>query len=331
MKVVVYLISSILCFTGSPLSALKEEAGWPCDLYQGYSWLESDSSAALIHGAKIIWQFNYDNDHGKPYFYPLSTTDGQNLAWLRPEDHPWHYGLWFSWKFINDRNFWEEDIDTRKSQGTSTIPGISKTLSDDFSAIFKIDLSYAPKADHEVLSEARTIRVSAPDSLGNYFIDWSLYYQAKSDTVILDRTLPEKLGGPAYGGYAGLSFRASKNLTRHQYTDANGWTNKTDRVGHGEKANWMDLSGTIGNSNRRPGLAMFNHPENGHDQVPWYVYKKDDFAFFNAGILFDEPIVILPGKTLSLKYRVLIHSREMIRGEINEYYKKYIGIHDTED
>ncbi|MDN5213336.1 PmoA family protein [Fulvivirgaceae bacterium BMA12] len=331
MKAVIYLISSILCFAGGLSAALKEKAGQSNHAWQDYAWLESDSCAVLLNGMKTIWQFNYDKAHGKPYFYPLSTIDGQNLAWLRPKDHPWHYGLWFSWKFINNSNFWEEDINTRKSQGTPAITGISKTLSGDFSATFKIDLSYTPEAGREALREKRTIRVSAPDSLGNYFIDWSLYYLAKSDTVILDRTLPGKLGGPTYGGYAGLSFRASKNLTRHQYIDANGWVNKANYIGHGEKANWMDLSGTIGNSNGRPGVAMFNHPENGSGQVPWYVYKKGDFAFLNAGILFDEPMVILPGNTLNLKYRVLVHSREMTGGEINAYYKKYIDLQDTGD
>ncbi len=42
--------------------------------------------------------------NGKPYFYPVNTTTGHNLVWLRPEDHPWHYGLWFSWKYGNRRN-----------------------------------------------------------------------------------------------------------------------------------------------------------------------------------------------------------------------------------
>jgi hypothetical protein len=25
-----------------------------------------------------------------------------------PDDHPWHHGLWFTIKFVNGENFWEE-------------------------------------------------------------------------------------------------------------------------------------------------------------------------------------------------------------------------------
>ena len=128
---------------------------------------------------------------------------------------------------------------------------------------------------------------------------------------------------PTYGGYAGLSFRASQNMTRHLYMDSNNWTNENDLIGHGEKAKWMDLSGIISGSKRRSGLTMLNHPQNSNELVPWYVFKKDDFAFFNAGVLFNEPIVIPPNKEMNLKYGVLVHGHELTRSEIDGYYKKY--------
>ncbi len=55
-----------------------------------YSWIETDSSVALLLNSKIIWQLNHTSLNGKPYFYPLNTTKGHNLVWLRPDDHPWH-------------------------------------------------------------------------------------------------------------------------------------------------------------------------------------------------------------------------------------------------
>ncbi|MGI9542537.1 MAG: PmoA family protein [Cyclobacteriaceae bacterium] len=292
-----------------------------------HSWEQSDTSIALLRGPQIAWQFNFKTPNGKPYFYPLNTVGGNNLAWLRPSDHPWHYGLWFSWKFINGKNYWEEDIKTRLSEGQSTIANISKTLSEDFSATVEMDINYSSETSPDVLHEKRLIKVSPPGNDGNYYIDWLLSFKSQSDSVILDRTPPEKVGGPYYGGYAGLSYRASQYMTDRLYMDSENWTNNDTLIGHGQKANWMDLTGRLAASNNRPGVTMFNHPDNfGKQQTSWYIFDEGDFAFYNAGLLFDEPIVIGPNDVFTLKYRVLVHDNKMTRSEINAYYKEYIEL-----
>ncbi|MBA7592916.1 Vitamin B12 transporter BtuB [subsurface metagenome] len=65
----------------------------------------SESNIRLKTTASI-WKFNFDKTEGKPYFHPLALEDGTPLTWLRPEDHPWHRGFWFSWKYINGLNYW---------------------------------------------------------------------------------------------------------------------------------------------------------------------------------------------------------------------------------
>jgi len=291
-----------------------------------YSWQQSDTSIALLNGPQIVWQFNFKTPNGKPYFYPLNTITGHQLAWSRPSDHPWHYGLWFSWKFINGKNYWEENIKTRLSEGQSNIVEVSKTLLEDFSAIVEMDIKYSSEISSDVLHEKRKIRISPPGNDGNYYIDWSFSFKSQSDSVILDRTPPEKVGGPHYGGYAGLSYRASKYMTDHVYMDSEGWTNRDGLIGHGQKANWMDFTGRHPGSNHRSGVTMFNHLENGEQQVSWYIFQADNFSFYNAGLLFDEPIVILPNSVLTLKYRVLIHNNKMTKTEIDGYYKEYIEL-----
>ncbi|MHC4737466.1 MAG: DUF6807 family protein, partial [Planctomycetota bacterium] len=65
-----------------------------------YHWRHNDSSLALVKNNKVVWQFNFDEKQRKPYFHPLSLTEGTELTWLRPPDHIWHRALWFSWKYI---------------------------------------------------------------------------------------------------------------------------------------------------------------------------------------------------------------------------------------
>src|SRR5512143_2167480 len=69
----------------------------------------TDTTLAWRNGTNIVWQYNFDSRQGKPFFHPLTGADGRVLTNFKPEDHPWHYGLWFSWKYINHVNYWEED------------------------------------------------------------------------------------------------------------------------------------------------------------------------------------------------------------------------------
>ena len=289
-----------------------------------YAWVETDSSVALLTGAKVIWQYNHTTPNAKPYFFPVNTTTGHNLVWLRPEDHPWHYGLWFSWKYINKLNYWEENIITRLAEGKQEINDVSIDLRKDFSARIEFKMDYLAKNGSHLLNETRVLEISPPDKNGNYYIDWSLNFKANSEIVIFDRTLPQKDGGPVWGGYAGLSYRASPQMTEHIFSDSKNWINKDELIGHGKKAKWMDLTGTFDKDGTMSGMTMFNHPQNGGPDLPWYIFKKGAFAFYNAGLLFNDPKRMAPNGVLNLKYRVLVHNNSMTNSEINTYYTDYI-------
>ena len=54
-----------------------------------------------------LWHYNRDH-RKRPNVHPMRTPSGITLTRDAPEDHPWHHGLWFTIKFVNDENFWEE-------------------------------------------------------------------------------------------------------------------------------------------------------------------------------------------------------------------------------
>jgi type 1 glutamine amidotransferase len=62
-------------------------------------WEESDTTFGLLKNNAVIWRYNFNNRFGKPYFHPV-TVKNSPVTCLSPPDHPWHLGLWFSWKFI---------------------------------------------------------------------------------------------------------------------------------------------------------------------------------------------------------------------------------------
>jgi len=271
-----------------------------------YTWAQSDSSLALLNHNQIVWQLNFNKKEGKPYFHPLCLTDGTELTWHRPPDHPWHRALWFSWKYINGLNYWEEDRKTGLSDGRTELVDITVTPDDAYAAQIIMTLGYRPPDRPAVLTEKRLISVSAPDEQGQYYIDWHSSFTAGTEDVLLDRTgIPGEKDGKGWGGYAGLSVRIAKGVSDWQVIDSEG---RKNMLAHGKNARWMDFGGQTAAGNMA-GIAIFDHPNNLRHPSPWYVAMDANvpFGYFSPALLFNKPYTLPAGKSLALRYRVLIH------------------------
>lgn len=268
----------------------------------GYEWRQKDSSLALLNHGRVVWQLNFDKKEGKPYFHPVSLADGTELTWLRPADHRWHRALWFSWKFIDGINYWEEDPKTGLSPGRTEVMEIKVVPSDDWSAHIVINLRYHPAGKSTVLTEMRVITVSAPEVKGRYRIDSCSMFTAGDKDVVLDRTpIPGEKGGKGWGGYAGLSVRMAKTTRGFQFVDSEG---RKDKQIHGKEARWVDFSGQLPNG-KEAGFTIFDHPDNLRHPSPWYVEKG--MPYFSPAVLFNKSYKIEAKKNLKLWYRILIH------------------------
>ncbi|MFH1715963.1 MAG: DUF6807 family protein, partial [Planctomycetota bacterium] len=180
---------------------IQPVSGWA---KPAFSWRQTDGSLALLNHGRVVWQFNFDKKDSKPYFHPVCLTDGTELTWHRPPDHPWHYGLWFSWKYINGLNYWEEDPKTGLSQGRTEIEYVRVEPHDDYSANIVMRLGYHPPGAPTVVTEQCRLTISRPDENGSYRIDWNSEFSAVAGDVLFDRTpIPGEKDGKSWGGYAG--------------------------------------------------------------------------------------------------------------------------------
>ena len=75
------------------------------------------SATTCFDAGKLLWQLNHPKTGVHPWFHPLATPSGVEITRNRPWDHPWHRGLWFSWKYVNGVNFWNEDPRTGEPAG----------------------------------------------------------------------------------------------------------------------------------------------------------------------------------------------------------------------
>jgi hypothetical protein len=289
----------------------------------GLGWQRDSAVVALLKDGKPVWQFNYSPALSKPYFHPLALAGGSNLAWLSPPDHPWHLALFFSWKYLNRVNYWEETAGV--ASGATKWSNVKVETRPDFSASIAMDLQYRPQgAAYDVLAEKRRIRISPPAPDRSFFMDWYLEFIAGDKDVVLDRTPPDtKPDGNARGGYAGLSIRLAKELSDPRITaTADIGTMQRNRYGFAAKA--ADFNGEI--DGIEAGVAMLDHPSNLRSPSRWYgiMDKSVPFWFLNASLLQLDSYTLPAGQKLVLRYRVFIHSQRWESGRLEKEHTRYI-------
>jgi len=260
-------------------------------------WRGDAHSLARLDGTNIVWQIHADPAEGKPYFHPLATPDGTGLTDLRPADHPWHRGLWFSWKYINDLNYWEEDARTHRSEGETELLAEKLQPHDDGSATLEFSLSYHPWNAPALLTEKRVIEISAPAN-GSYEIHWTSEFTALTNVSLIRTPPPYQPSGVPWGGYAGLSLRLNPAARSWTFSSSSGATGVAAL--HGKPASWVKFSAGPG----QPAVTIFDGPQNPRYPSPWYI--NQEMPYFSPALLFDKTLALSPGEPLTLRYRILI-------------------------
>jgi hypothetical protein len=270
-----------------------------------FAWKTQQDSVALLQGTHAVWQFHFGTNETKPCFHPVALVDGPDLVWYRPPDHPWHLGLWFSWKFINGVNYWEEDPKTGLLAGRTEWETPQIETRPDFSARITIHLAHRPSGGAPVLTEHARIEVSPPNSHGAYWQDWELIFTAAGQDVVLDRApLAHEPNGQPWGGYAGLSVRFSRGLQgARAVTEQSGIEFSEGR--YRGKASAMDYAGLI--DSREAGIAILDHPGNLNAPSPWYAIADQTMCYFSPSVLCYGPHTIKAGQSLTLRYRLIVH------------------------
>lgn len=269
--------------------------------------IDEEQGAAVVGDDQWVYRFGARR---RPFLHPVSTPAGHCLTRDAPEDHPWHHGLWFTIKYVNDENFWEEYDAYGVLRHTSPPRGVGR---DDGKVEVAGTLDWIrPDRETVVLREARRLTHRPIDDTA-YAIDFHTQLVPDVD-VLLDRT-----EFTTWGGYGGLAFRGRGDFhdTRILLDDGA----PRDRV-LGDRSPWLDLSGFVGGDDGdvAAGVTFLDSPTNtvvGGGPVPWYgsnraaTYGNDENEewgnFFNAAFLWDGSLEVEAGATLAFDYRVIIH------------------------
>ena len=255
----------------------------------------------MLRDGEELWNFEIDTPEGRPFFHPLRLPSGRAFTGLRPKDHIWHLGYWFSWKYVNGVNYWEPADPKRKGtepEGRTRVLG--KTVKCEGGACtVDMDLDYGARADGvTVLTEKRNVTVTAPDGQGGYEITVRHRFTAARDAV-LGRTPPkgDPRKGRWSGGYAGPTLRLAEDVAAS-----------------------FSVSGSMGGKNSaevtgtETGHLVFRDPVSGENvtfsrlkappQARFYVWR--DKRMVNDSPVYTGEIALRKGETLELAYRLKV-------------------------
>ncbi len=262
-----------------------------------------------VDRSRPLFTYDYGNKP-RPYFHPLHTLGGNLLTNYEPTDHVWHRGLWFTFKFVNGVNFWEE-YDGFGRQVTVGVPEISHEGPSH--TALRQELVWRGPDGTEYLSEQREIAIRVV-SESAYHLDFSTDLTAITD-LTLDRT-----PFTTWGGYGGLVLRGNRNWVDTKITLAEG--SSTDRP-TGVTGNWASLAGPFdGGVGLRGGAAIFDAPSNVRHPSPWYGGTGIGH-YLNAALLFHEPLAVAIDEHLKLAYRVVIFDGDLTVDETAALYDEY--------
>ena len=277
-----------------------------------------DDRIKLTYGDAPLFDYVYHSKEAafespRPYFYPLHTLAGDNVAIFRPYDHLWHVGLSMTWTYINDQNFWGGNTYVH-GQGYIPLDNVGRTQHNSWnavscepqSALLIHNLSWISSRGERWLDEQRTVTVDMSHAeAGFWFFDIAMHFKNVSD-INLEVGSPVTHGRPL-AGYGGLFWRGPRSFLHGKFFSAGGQTSE-DIVSNQNE--WVAYSGKHDVTNRASTLIFVDNPTNPRYPTKWWG-RDDPYACVSSSFVYDEPFVFEPQDELALQYRVLICNSEL--------------------
>ncbi|WP_392674656.1 PmoA family protein [Streptomyces sp. LN785] len=250
----------------------------------------------------------------KPYIHPLRTLSDRVVTDYRPNDHRWHKGLQLTASHVSGQNLWGGNTYVH-GEGYLALPDRVGSMAhrgfDDVSvrggrATVAERLSWHPNSGELWADEVRRIEVHDIDTTtGSWVLTWSSAVTNRRDEAL-------RLGSPtthgrAGAGYTGLFWRGPRAFRDGRILASEGEGPEL----MGRQAEWLAYSGEHDGFDGRATLVFVHAPENDHTgaggahPAHWFV-RSDPFAAVAPSFAFHEELVLVPGATLTRRYRVLV-------------------------
>lgn len=268
----------------------------------------------------------YFKDVPRPYCYPLIGPGGAAMTRNWPmkntpdeqHDHPHHRSLWFAHGSVNGQDFWSEE----KGHGRTVHDGFIELTSGAKVGVIKSRNKWVAADGTVMCTDERTLRFYNPGSEHERMLDFEVTLHASNGDVTFGDT---KEGTMAVRLAATLRLKGKVGhghiITSTGVRDGQTW---------GKRADWCDYYGPV--EGKTVGIAIFDNPENPRHPTWWHVrdyglFAANPFGRHDFEKLPDKAAgnLLLPaGKSLTFRYRFLLHEGDERQGKVAEHYRQYV-------
>jgi hypothetical protein len=294
----------------------------------------SETSGDVVSGGgKHLATYHWGSERRHPFFHPVySCTSSEPLTCFAPFDHRWHKGLWWSWKYVNGLNFWDDQTPGGEGEGESRVVEHTASETPDGSVRLQERLEMRVVTTKDILLYEERTLVAYPNVAhlpGAWALDWDLTTIAATSCRLDVTPFPAY----AWGGYMGLSFRPNRSMGwGEEIVNSEGASGQHEV--HRTSARWAAYGGIMDGDERasasnpmRAGVAIFDHPHNPRHPTPFYAGSSGadnrSFGFLTASFLMHQAVTLEKGECLRLRYRTVFLDRPLCVEAIEEAWRAY--------
>ncbi|UCH36299.1 MAG: PmoA family protein [Armatimonadota bacterium] len=259
-------------------------------------------------------------DAPKPYCYPVIGPGGLPLTRNYPmkdvpgeaQDHAHHRSFWFTFGEVNGHDFWTEG----EGRGRIVHREFELLESGPVVGIIRARNDWVAADGAKVCEDVRELRVYR--TRNGRLLDFAV--------TIIPVGEPVHFGDTKEGMFA---FRVASSMEVPR--GAGRIVNSEGQVNGeawGKRAAWCDYSGPV--DGRTVGIAILDHPDNFRHPTYWHVREYGLFAANPFGLRYylgpekaDEGLRVMPGTTLTFRYRVWLHDGAAPEADVAAVYAEY--------
>ncbi len=301
------------------LALLITEISNPAIAENSMSITTGENAVSINAGSQLLLRYPYRNVPFKPYVQRLFSPAGVNVLRDAPADHLHHHALMFAVK-IDGVNFWEETPTAGKQlhQSFTDVKTDTKTNVENDKRLEIRQASFTELIDWTnsnrelLLKEHRKIDVRQGTDLGATLLTWQSKFEIPGGTESATLT------GSHYHGLGMRFIKSMDSAGRHFNPDG-----KPGTVFRGNerllRSTWCAYTA---NADGKPvTVAMFDHPKNPRHPATFFTMTKP-FAYLSATLnLHKEPLKVVSGKPLVLRYAVAVWDGKVKADRIEKLYR----------
>ena len=270
---------------------------------------------------EVLLHYRYGDAQPKSYVREVFTPNGIGVLLDSPPDHVHHHALMFACA-VDGVDFWADDV----LHSTGNKPGRQKhrrfpSIGADSSGRWlglEEDLTWVSPADETpMLQEQRIIRLRRSTEPAATLLTW------RCRLAVPEGKKSAVLTGSHYHGLGLRFIRSMDAAGEFRNPDNNPGT-----IFRGEerlrRSRWCAYTARA--NGKVVTVAMFDDPDNPRHPATWFTMAKP-FAYMSATLkLHEEPLNVLKGKPLALRYGVALWDGRAEMAQIDALYKQWIAM-----